>query len=163
MGIAAQGELRPTENALPRLLAAMDSQVRLLLELESMRLNQHAAIEEQEPASLLSLLEARQRLIDSLTTLDREIASLRGQVESQGSRISATQRDEISRRATSVAQAIQRILVGDAEDGEALERRRARVSEEMGGVSESRRAVSAYRPQPGSGDGSGAMFQDRSV
>lgn len=163
MGLLARDSFLPTEAALPCLISAMDAQVRLLLELESMRLSQRAAIEEDEPASLLTLLEARQRLIDSLTRLDREIAGLRGQVESQGSRVTATQREDISRRATVAAQAIQRILQSDADDGEVLERRRTQIASELSGVTESRRAVSAYRPSGAGQDGPGAMFQDRSV
>ncbi len=163
MGLSARDNFLPTEDPLPRLIDAMDAQVRLLLELESMRLNQRAAIEDDEPSRLLTLLEARQHVIDSLTNLDREIAGLRGQVESRGSRVSSTQRDEISRRATVVAQAIQRILLGDADDGEVLERRRTQIAGELSGLKESRRAVSAYRPPGTAKDGPGAMFQDRSA
>lgn len=164
MDLKAQGELVPSEDALPRLLSAMDAQVRLLLELESLRLTQRAAIEEDEPANLLALMDQRQALIDSLTTLDREIAVLRGRVESRGSRVTPVQRDEISRRATRVAQAIQRILAGDAEDGEAMERRRGQISRELADTDGNRRAVSAYRfkdDRRAGGDGPGAMFQDR--
>jgi flagellar biosynthesis/type III secretory pathway chaperone len=165
MGLALQGELRPIENAYSRLLEALDSQVRLLFELESKRDDQRAAIESDEPESMLALLDARQKLIDSLTALDRDIAVLRSQVESQGSRITPAQRDEITRRAGSVAQAIQRVLAADAQDGDAMERRRTAIASEIEGVADSRKAAAAYG-HSGAGGAStinnpGAMFQDR--
>lgn len=159
-----QGQLSPIENAYTRLLGEMDSQVRLLLELESLGQKQRAAIECDEPETILEMLDERQRLIDSLTGLDREIASLRAIVESQGTRIVPSQREEISRRATTVSHTIRRVLVADAADAEVIERRRAQIAGELSGVSDSRRAAAAYHPGAGrtSGD-SGAMFQDRSA
>lgn len=156
----AQGQLRPIENAYPRLLSALDSQVRLLLELESGRDAQRAAIEDDDPASMLTMLDQRQKLIDSLTHLDRDIAALRTQVESQGHAITQNQRDEITRRAGNVAQSIRRVLIADAEDGEALERRRTRISKELDNLSDSRRAAAAYG-SGGSSRSPGARFQDR--
>ena len=165
MGLALEGELRPIENAYPRLLEALDSQVRLLFELESRRDGQRAAIENDEPESMLLLLDARQKLIDALTALDRDIAMLRAQVESQGSRITPAQRDEITRRAGSVAQAIRRVLAADAEDGDAMERRRTAIASELEGVADTRRAAAAYGNSGASGADSmnnpGARFQDR--
>lgn len=159
MGLSMQGELRPIDNAYPRLIEALDAQVRLLHELESTRDSQRAAIDHDEPDAMLEVLDVRQKLVEALTTLDREISALRSQVESQGTRITALQRDELARRAGVVAQAIQRVLLGDAEDGEALERRRVALKGEIEGVQDSRRAMNAYRP--GDAGDSGARFQDR--
>jgi hypothetical protein len=166
MGQATQGQLRPIENAYPRLLGAMDSQVRLLFELESGRDEQRAAIEGDDPESMLAMFDERQKVIDALTALDRDIAGLRAQVESLGSAITQSQREEITRRAGSVAQSIRRVLAADAEDGEALERRRLEVSRELGNLSDTRRAAAAYGTFEGDGSlgagrSPGARFQDR--
>lgn len=162
MGTTAQGRLRPIDDAYPKLLLALDSQVRLVLELESLGQSQRHAIEMDDAEATLTLVGGRQALIDQLTALDREAAVLRGDVEGQGPRVTAAQREEISRRAGAVARGIQRVMAADAVDSNALRRRRAEISSELSEVSGMRRAVSAYGGGvPGAAPEQGAMFQDR--
>lgn len=138
------------------LLELLQAQGSLLERLEALTRGQGETIERADPAGVLSLLDARQAIVDALAEaaprVEQAAAAWRGVEALAGARLA----ENVRTRLEAMGELARAIAGRDAAARAALQRRRDEIGEELSRLTTSRRAVGAYAP----GKSPAASFQD---
>ncbi|MBL8760695.1 MAG: hypothetical protein JNL50_05265 [Phycisphaerae bacterium] len=145
-----------TQGLYARLCRVLDRQRELLSSLMEMSPHQHAAVESEDPESLIEVLGSRQGLIDELTELEPEVATLRREW-AQRADADEVQRRAVRERFDGAALLAARVASADSRHLDELKRQRERLSSELASLARGKNASRAYEP-PGAAPG--ARFQD---
>lgn len=135
----------------PRLARILDEQRELYSALAALAADQTRLIETDDTDSLLELLGRRQTLIEHIARTNQEMAPFTQGWDRLAPTLPEKHRSSLRARFDEVARLVERISEQDDADRRRLEVRRARIGQEIEGVSRGRGALAAYtRPaEPG--------------
>lgn len=136
------------------LVALLTRQRDLYRELKTLSDQQATLIEESQTDRLLSLLAQRQRLVDALTELNRELVPVRQALP----QVSPPQREQVRLLMDEVDTLLQQIIEQDDRDRQNLQAAQRGVAAQIRQVRQGGAAAHAYRPAPQSAS---ARFTDR--
>ena len=143
----------------PRLLRIVEDQVGQFRELDRLSRDQAALISAGRSDELLSLLGARQDVVDRITALNGHLEPFLASWKTLADALPAPLREDVRRRMDELDQLVRLIADRDAADQRALEQRRIVVQDELAALSRNRTAVAAYAAN---GAVPRARYQDRS-
>ncbi|MCA9312183.1 MAG: flagellar protein FlgN [Phycisphaerales bacterium] len=143
----------------PRLLRILEQQVGQFQELDGMSREQAALISAGRSDELLSLLGARQVVVDRITRLNGELEPFLASWKSLADDLPAHLRDDVRGRMQELDELVRTIAARDDADQRALEQRRVGVQDELAALSRNRNAVAAYASN---GAVNRPHYQDRS-
>ena len=133
------------DNLDPELLVAiLRRQLDVYRRLERLSLRQKALITSDDSRQLLALLAERQKLVDTLTSLNQSLVPLQKQWPGLRKRLSQPLRAQIDALLAEAAQVLQGILHRDAEGTRLLAGRKAQVANQSKALAVNRRAFQAY-------------------
>src|SRR5690606_12661605 len=138
----------------------LERQLAVYQELEELSRRQIDLIEADDTDGLLSLLAARELVLERLTAISAELAPLKADWPQLTEGLSESARQRCRNAIDEIAQVAETLAQRDAHDRAALERRRADVAAELAGLSTGRGAVSAYGALQGPGQ-QAPRYQDR--
>lgn len=154
---SAASIIDPTTRGLyARLCRVLDRQHELLSSLFEITPRQRAAVDGEDPESLIEVLAARQVLVDELTSLDPEVATLRREW-AQRADADDVQRRAVAERFDAVALLAARVTSFDSRSLDELKRQRDRLAVELTSITRAKTAGRAYEPPPAAPS---AHFQD---
>lgn len=146
-----------------RLARILGRQVELYRTLDELSQRQSSFIEEGETESLIGVLAQRQVVVDQLASLNDEMQPMQAMWRTRGNELPAGLRDSIRGQLDVLASLVGAIQSRDAEDGQRLEREKARIQRELEGTTTGRTAVSAYGRRSPTADPRGPRYQDRNA
>jgi len=139
-------EVRDLGSELIRLL----TQQRLLYrQLKELAQKQRPLLDGANPEMLLRLLAGRQRLVDRLAEIARQLKPLREQWQQIAAGLPAEQRAEAQGLVGEVQAILGEILARDEEDTRVLQQQQAKVAAELQGATAGRRMHQAYGQSQG--------------
>lgn len=157
---SSQRTLDPTTQGLyARLCRVLDRQSELLTQVSEMSPRQQAAVEGEDPESLIQVLTLRQQLIDELSGLEPEVATLRREW-AQRADADEIQRRAVAERFDATALLAARVTSADTRYLEELKRQRERLATDLAAITRGQSATRAYESKPNS---QGARFQDHEI
>ena len=127
----------------------LEQQMQIFTQLKQLAAKQRQLIEHDQTEPLLALLGARQKLINRLLQLDGQMGPLRQRYQRCSKDLPAQLHDELQAMVEKVRTTLGEILQSDRADSELLAQRKGQVGQQLGGISQVRRAHAAY----GSGAG----------
>ncbi len=140
-----QGELSPSLNSIyQQLVEQLEAHGALCGVLDAISQRQGQIVADGDASAILSVLAERERVIEDLTRCNARIEPLRRVWDAVSGTASAEQRDDIAGRIDALAGLIGAISERDAEDREALERRRDAVVAELHAMNAQRQAMGSY-------------------
>lgn len=122
----------------------LEAQCGLYEDLGGLAAEQTRCIEQEDTDGLLSILNARQGLIDQITRTNAELAPFTESWERLSAELSAEMRASLRARFERVAALVEQISRRDEADRAMLERRRAVVGKEIDALARGRGAIRAY-------------------
>lgn len=145
----------------PRLQRLLDRQLGSYSELDVLSRQQGGHIESGDTGALLSVLTARQTIIDQIATVNAELEPFVRSWTRLLAQVTPDQRADLEQRFTGIDELVAGIARRDDDDRQRLESRRKSVSDSIASASRARAAASAY-----SGDASARApvvprYQDR--
>lgn len=140
----------PTAGELIDLLGQQHLLYRQLKDLAS---RQRQLVDGRQPEMLLKVLAGRQRLIDRLVLLDRQLRPLRQQWDQMMEQLPTEQRDRAGELLGEIKGMLADILDSDRQDSDRLSDQRGTVQKELGGAARGRQANRAYAQTAGAGAG----------
>ncbi len=126
--------------------------------LDDLSAAQHAALAAGEVDAVPDLLDARQPVVERLSTLAQQCEPLAARLASSWSAVPEIDRENLSAAVARLGELIAAISARDAEDRVSLERHRNLVSEQIAGLDRGRGAVGAYLAEDATPH---RAFQDR--
>ena len=121
------------------------TQQRLLYrQLRELAQQQTSLIDGSDPETLLKVLAGRQRLIDKLTSIDRDLVPIRADWQKIAAGLSNTQRQEVQFLVTDVEKILGEILARDEKDTQKLSGRQQEVASEIQTATTGKRMNQAY-------------------
>lgn len=148
-----------TQGLYARLCRVLDRQRELLDQLAEMSPRQQAAVEGEDPESLIRVLSSRQELIDELTGLEPEVVTLRREW-AQRADADEVQRRAVAERFDATALLAARVTSADTRYLEELKRQRERLAGDLAAITRGQSANRAYEAKPSA---PGARFQDHEI
>jgi len=136
------GQLAQGEQA----VELLERQLAVYQELEELSRRQIDLIEADDTDGLLSLLAAREVVLERLMAISAELAPLKADWPQLTAGLSESARQRCRSAIDEIAQVAETLAQRDAHDRQALERRRADVASELAGLSAGRGALTAYGP-----------------
>ena len=127
-----------------KLIHLLNQQCLLYRQLQSLSTKQSALVEEDEPETLLRFLAGRQRLIDRLVALNRELQPIRADWQQVAQSLPATQRAEAETLVSNVEDILRDILTKDKRDTQRLTDRRGTVAADIKLATTGKRVNQAY-------------------
>src|SRR5690606_33074495 len=124
----------------------LERQLAVYQELEELSRRQIDLIEADDTDGLLSLLAAREVVLERLMAISAELAPLKADWPQLTAGLSESARQRCRSAIDEIAQVAETLAQRDAHDRQALERRRADVASELAGLSAGRGALTAYGP-----------------
>jgi len=112
---------------------------------------QKALVAEDDVQPLLALLAERQKLVDSLVELNRQLAPYRADWTARYSRLDAATRKEVAALLEEANAALGAVLLGDQRDSAALEARKRDLGGRLSTTDAASRASHAYAVAGGAG------------
>ena len=128
-----------------RVIDLLTQQRLLYRQLRELAQQQTSLIDGSDPEMLLKVLAGRQRLIDKLTAIDRELVPIRADWQKIAARLSNTQRQEVQFLVTEVEKILGEILIRDEKDTKRLSGRQQQVVAKIQSASTGKRMNQAYR------------------
>ena len=107
---------------------------------------QRDVISASDSEALLKILGMRQRLVNELMRINRQLAPSKDDWEQIRVGLSADEREKVETTVSAVREELSWILNADQKDSESLSVRRGTIAREMATLDSARRAVSAYQP-----------------
>ena len=153
-----EGETLGPSPSAARVLAEFRSLIQEYGVLDGLSRRQAGLIRVGDSESLLRLLDERERVIARLDQHSRRLSPVRSRWGTFTESLSESERGELRAVMDELTEIAGRIAHRDDADRSALEQRRGEIAREMGGVANSKRAMSAYTQGT-----SGPNFQDRSA
>lgn len=129
-----------------RLIQLLTQQQLLYRQLQQLAQQQRGLVDGSDPEMLLKLLAGRQRLIDRLTDVDKELQPLRVDWQAMAQTLPAEQRAQAQNLVESVKEILSDILARDKQDTEVLAGRRNEVASQIATASQGKRMNQAYAP-----------------
>lgn len=133
-----------------RLVHLLTQQQLLYRQLLQLAQKQRSLVDGSDPEALLKLLAGRQRLIDRLMGLERELQPLRADWQKMASSLPVEQRRQAERLVNSVKEILSDILARDEQDSDSLASCQQEVAGQIAGASQGKRMNQAYA-QAGAG------------
>jgi len=133
------------------LIKLLSQQRCLYRQLQELARKQTELVDGRDPEMLLKVLGARQRLIDQLATIDRELAPVRSSWPEISGELSQEQRLEVHHLIDEVQQILGEILSHDEKDCERLNHQKQEVAGEIRGAMAGKRVNQAYAPAVSAG------------
>jgi hypothetical protein len=134
-----------------RLIHLLTQQRLLYRQLQQLAAKQSELVDGNDPEMLLRLLGGRQRLIDRLAGIDRELEPIRRDWQEVAQALPAAQRDEALGLVASVQEILGEILARDERDTRTLQGQQQRVAGEIRGATTGKRMNQAYAQSAGTG------------
>ncbi|MCA9293653.1 MAG: flagellar export chaperone FlgN [Phycisphaerales bacterium] len=134
----------------PRLEHILHKQLELYRQLAALSTRQQALIAQDQTDGLMALLTDRQRVIDQISEVNREVEPFATQWTSLVGQLEAEPRQRLGLLLEELDQLVAEITSRDEQDRKVLESRRAEASDALDDVSRKRAALGAYGgPRPG--------------
>lgn len=127
-----------------RLINLLNQQRLLYRQLQELAQKQSGLVNGSDPEMLLRVLAGRQRLIDRLTALDKELEPIRRDWQEIAQMIPPQQRQEAQSLVESVQEILGEIIARDETDSQTLGRQRERVAGEIRTATAGRRVNNLY-------------------
>lgn len=128
----------------PRLQRLLDRQHGLYTELDTLSRQQGGHIESGDTSALLSVLTARQTIIDQIATVNTDLDPFVRSWSRLLAQVTPDQRTDLESRFSSIDTLVAGIARRDDDDRHRLETRRKSVSDSIASASRARAAASAY-------------------
>lgn len=143
--------ISPGSSELATLVNLLERQLSLYQGLSELSTKQSATIEQGEPEPLLTVLASRQRVIEDITGVNRELEPFRKRWDDLWASLAEADRGRVGDLVRSVQQLLTQIIAQDERDRTALQAARGRVGAEIQRLSHAGSAVQAYRAAPAAG------------
>ena len=127
-----------------RVIDLLTQQRFLYRQLRELAQQQTSLIDGSDPEMLLKVLAGRQRLIDKLTAIDKELVPIRADWQKIAAGLSNTQRQEVQFLVTEVEKILGEILVRDEKDTKRLSGRQQQVAAKIQTAAAGKRMNQAY-------------------
>ena len=127
-----------------RLIELLGQQHLLYRQLKDLAVRQRQMVDGGQGEMLLKVLAGRQRLIDRLILLDRELRPLRQQWQEITEKLPADQRARAGELLEEIKAMLADILDSDRQDSDRLSDQRQDVTQALGGAARGRQAHRAY-------------------
>lgn len=127
-----------------KLIELLIQQSLLYRQLQELAQKQTDLVNGSDPEMLLKILAARQRLIDRLAAVDRQLQPIRDDWTTVSQSLSPSQRHEAQHLIDSVQQTLGEILARDEKDFNTLNSQKQKVSGEIRNVAAGKRVNQAY-------------------
>lgn len=114
-------------------------------QLQQLSHQQRALVDGSDPEGLLRLLGGRQRLINRLTVIDKELQPLRQRWQEIAESMDAHDRERALALVRQVQEILQDILKHDQADSKSLEQKKDEVASEIKKASQGKRMNQAYQ------------------
>ena len=134
------------------LIKHLTQQRMLYLQLKELAQKQHSLVDGSNPEMLLKVLAGRQRLIDRLTTINRQLKPIRDEWQKVAQKMPQTQRQQAQELVKSVQDILGDIIEGDAQDTKSLQQQKHEIGNEIRSTTVGKHMHQAYaqnaaRPQ----------------
>lgn len=142
----------PQPNEASTLVTLLTRQRDHYRELKSLSDRQQTLVAAGQPEQLLSVLGQRQTHVEALTTLNEQLAPLRPRMSEVAETAPAAVRDTLRGLVDEVQELLEAIIAQDEQDKQRLAQGRDAVKQELGKLSRTPAALSAYKsaaPQAG--------------
>lgn len=126
------------------LLKLLRDQLALYRRLEQMSRGQRALVAQEDPQPLLALLSERQKVVDELVDLSRELAPIQKVFRDEPGMLGAEQRAAAESLHQQTGETLQNILDSDEEDGRLLAARKIQTAKRVQALVTSGQANAAY-------------------
>jgi len=127
-----------------KLIQLLSQQRLLYRQLKELANKQSSLVDGRDPEMLLRVLASRQRLIDKLSVIDKELEPIRSDWQSIAKTLPPQQRLEAQGLVASVQQILGDILVNDGRDAQAMMEQQKKVSHEIKSTSKGKQMNHAY-------------------
>ncbi len=125
------------------------SQQRLLYrQLRELAQKQSSLVTGENPEMLLRVLAGRQRIIDRLSSIDKELRPIRDEWQKIAMNLPQTQRAEAQRLVAEVQEILGEIIARDEKDSQAMSDNQQQVASEIKATSSGKRVNQAYTQKP---------------
>jgi len=132
-----------------KLIQLLSQQRLLYRQLRELAEKQSDLVDGRDPEMLLRVLAGRQRLIDRLRTIDKELEPIRRDWQGIARSLPPAQRDEAQRLVAGVQEILGDIIARDERDSEVLLAQRQHVADEIGSTSRGKQVNQAYQQPMG--------------
>lgn len=133
-----------------KLIHLLNQQRLLYCQLKELAQKQSSLVDGHDPEMLLRILAGRQRLIDRLAMIDRELAPIRSDWQRIAESLPVGQRKEAQELVAGVQAILGEILASDQQDAQAMSQQQQRVADELQTTVRGKRVNQAYA-QAGAG------------
>ena len=124
------------------------SQQRLLyLQLQELASKQHALVDGSNPEMLLRVLAGRQRLIDRLTEINRQLKPIRDDWQQIAQTLPPAQRTQAQELVQNVQEILGEIIARDEQDSATMRDQQSKVATDIRNTSSGKRMNQAYGRQ----------------
>ena len=127
-----------------KLIHLLTQQRLLYRQLKELAQKQSSLVDGNDPETLLRVLAARQRLINKLSSIDRELQPIRSDWQRIAGALPGEQREQAQELVAQVQEILGEILASDAKDSEALQGHQAKVRREIQGATKGKQMNRAY-------------------
>ena len=127
-----------------KLIQLLTQQKFLYRQLKELTQKQTSLVDGNEPDMLLKILAGRQRLIDRLSLIDRELRPIRADWQKVSASLPAAQREEAKGLIDSVQAILGEIIARDTADTQTLHTQQKKVAAEIQGAVTGKRVNQAY-------------------
>ena len=127
-----------------KMIHLLTQQRLLYIQLRDLASRQSTLVDGKDPETLLRILAGRQRLIDRLAGLDRELRPVRADWQKIAEMLPPQQRQQAQELVQNVQNILGEIIVRDERDSETLSQQRQEVAKEICNVNAGKRVNRAY-------------------
>jgi hypothetical protein len=132
-----------------RLIHLLTQQRLLYRQLQELAARQSELVDGRDPEMLLRVLAGRQRLIDRLGAIDKELEPIRGDWQRIAQTLPAAQREEALALVASVQEILGEILARDERDTKTLGSQQQQVAAQIRATTAGKKMNAAYARQAG--------------
>ena len=127
-----------------KLIHLLTQQRLLYRQLKELAQKQSSLVDGNDPETLLRVLASRQRLIDKLSSIDRELRPIRADWQEIARALPPEQREQALELVDQVQAILGEILASDAKDGEVLQGHQQKIRSEIQGAMKGKQMNRAY-------------------
>lgn len=127
-----------------KLIHLLSQQRMLYRQLKELTQKQSSLVDGNDPETLLRVLAGRQRLINKLSSIDRELEPIRSDWQRIAGSLPPEQREQAQELVAQVQEILGEILASDAKDSKALQDHQQKVRREIQGATKGKQMNRAY-------------------
>lgn len=131
------------------LIQLLTQQRLLCRQLQSLAQKQSSLVDGSDPEMLLRVLAGRQRIIDRLTALDKELKPIRREWQQVALSLPAAQRAQAQQLVAQVQEILGEIITRDEKDSQSLSSQQQKAANEIKSTTVGKRMNQAYRQNYG--------------